>query len=122
MTLSTSTNKPTTPPPLTLVPTTFHHGPEGCGERIESPHPRCQELFLPYLAGERLHRRFATIVLCLVCRSAWREVAEPYDLDDGALGDLDHLARHGFDVRVSAHRARHFPGQTIAIEIIETRP
>ena len=58
-----------------LIPTEYRHAAEGCGERIESPHPDCQQRLVPFLAGERLHRRFATIIICLVCRFAWREMA-----------------------------------------------
>ncbi|MBA2553946.1 MAG: hypothetical protein H0V10_09710 [Geodermatophilaceae bacterium] len=58
----------------TLVPTSYRHGFEGCGDRIPSPHPACQELYAPFLAGERLHRTFARIVVCR-CGAAWREVA-----------------------------------------------
>lgn len=53
--------------------TSFAHGAEGCGERIPSPHARCQERFGPFLAAERLHRRYAVILVCNVCRTAWRE-------------------------------------------------
>jgi len=48
----------------------------------------------------------------------WCYVAEPYALDTEALADLAHLAAIGWDVRVTAWRARHYPGHTLAVEIV----
>jgi hypothetical protein len=60
------------------VPTTYSHFAEGCGVRIASPHDACQRITSPFLAGERLARRFGeVIVVCVVCRAAWREVTAP---------------------------------------------
>ena len=42
----------------------------------------------------------------------WCYVAEPY-----ALAVLAYLAAHGFAVAVTAWRARHYPGHTLAVEI-----
>ncbi|MHB8459005.1 MAG: hypothetical protein ACYDB6_02950 [Candidatus Limnocylindrales bacterium] len=47
----------------------------------------------------------------------WAWYAEPYDLDEAAFADLALLAAHGFDVMVSAWRARHYPGHTTAVQI-----
>lgn len=49
----------------------------------------------------------------------WCYIAEPYTLGSDALADLAHLARHGFGVTVTADRARHYPGRTLAVEIVE---
>lgn len=48
---------------------------------------------------------------------AWTYVAEPYSLYDGALADLAALVEAGWTVSVSAPRARHLPGGTVAVEI-----
>jgi hypothetical protein len=47
----------------------------------------------------------------------WRYVCEPYWLHEDALADLASLAELGWHVTVSATRARHFPGHTVAVEI-----
>lgn len=44
-------------------------------------------------------------------------VAEPYGLPVDAFADLAYLVEQGFDIAISAARARHYPGHTIAIEI-----
>lgn len=36
-----------------------------------------------------------------------------------AIADLDYLAAHGFEVTITAWRARHFRGSTVAVEIVE---
>ncbi len=51
----------------------------------------------------------------------WRYVAEPYELSEDALCDLAFLAGRGFRVAVTAWRARHYPGHTVAVEI-DVRP
>ena len=48
----------------------------------------------------------------------WCYVAEPNELRDDALADLDHLAQQGFGVTVTCRRARHRPGYTLAVEIV----
>jgi len=48
----------------------------------------------------------------------WAYYAEPYALDEDALADLDYLGRHGFEVTITAWRARHCPGHTLAVQII----
>lgn len=48
----------------------------------------------------------------------WCYIAEPYRLDTEALADLEHLAANGWDVTVTAERARHYPGRTLAVEIV----
>lgn len=57
-----------------LVMTSFVHPPGRCGQRVESPHERCQAKLTPYLAAERFVLRRAVIVLCR-CGEAWREIA-----------------------------------------------
>lgn len=47
----------------------------------------------------------------------WTYVAEPYDFGEECIEDLAWLVSNGFDVVVSAGRARHYPGHTVAIEI-----
>lgn len=47
----------------------------------------------------------------------WCFVAEPYSLGDDALADLAALVAAGWQVRVSADEARHYPGHTIAVRI-----
>ncbi len=49
----------------------------------------------------------------------WCYVAEPYGLDSEALADLAHLAANGWDVHVTAWRARHYPGHALAVEIVQ---
>ena len=61
------------PHPMLIPANGIDHGP-ACGERIPSPHRRCQEQVAPFLAGERQVRRHGVFVLCNVCRSGWREV------------------------------------------------
>jgi hypothetical protein len=58
----------------TLLPTTYNHAGEGCGERIESPHASCQAAVTPFLAAERLQRRAEVLIVC-ICGTSWREVA-----------------------------------------------
>lgn len=48
----------------------------------------------------------------------WLYTAEPYSLDTEALADLAHLAANGWDVSVTAWRARHLHGHTLAVEIV----
>jgi len=48
----------------------------------------------------------------------WRYVTEPYSLHDAAFADLAYLAEHGYDVGVTASNAVHFPGHTVAVEIV----
>lgn len=48
----------------------------------------------------------------------WCYVAEPYSLDTEALADLAYLAANGWHVTVTAWRARHYPGHTVAVEIV----
>jgi hypothetical protein len=52
----------------------------------------------------------------------WCYCAEPYDLYEDAVEDLAHLAASGFEVAVSAERARHNPGHTIAVEVVPGQP
>jgi len=47
----------------------------------------------------------------------WTYVAEPYDLDEDALEDLAYLIERGYSVEVTAWKARHYPGHTLAVEI-----
>jgi hypothetical protein len=47
----------------------------------------------------------------------WAYVAEPYVIDEAALSDLAFLVENGFEVTVTASRARHDPGISISIEI-----
>jgi len=39
-------------------------------------------------------------------------------LDEDALADLDYLGRYGFEVTITAPGARHYPGHTLAVQII----
>ncbi len=48
----------------------------------------------------------------------WCYVAEPYSLDTEAVAEIAHLAANGWDVTVTAWRARHYPGHTLAVEIV----
>ncbi|MBA2756902.1 MAG: hypothetical protein H0U37_05615 [Chloroflexi bacterium] len=49
----------------------------------------------------------------------WCYVAEPYSLDTEALADLAYLAANGWRVTVTAERALHYPGRTVAVEIVQ---
>ena len=57
-------------PQIHLVETSFLHPPGRCGERVPSPHPRCQAKLEPYRAAER----FGSILLCQ-CGTSWRLAA-----------------------------------------------
>ncbi len=48
----------------------------------------------------------------------WCYIAEPYALDTEALADLAYLTENGWRVSVTAERARHYPGRTLAVEIV----
>lgn len=48
---------------------------------------------------------------------SWLYITEPYHLDDDALADLAHLTEVGFVVEITAWRARHYPGHTLAVVI-----
>jgi hypothetical protein len=58
-------------PDIILVPTSFVHGSEGCGDRVGCP---CGLEIGPYHSAERLVRSRAVIIWCGRCRQAWREV------------------------------------------------
>lgn len=49
----------------------------------------------------------------------WCYVAEPYSLDGDALADIAHLIAAGWDVSLTAWRARHYPGHTLAVTTTE---
>jgi hypothetical protein len=50
-------------------------------------------------------------------------VAEPYVeyIDDAALADFAFLESCGFSVEISAEKARHYPGRTVAVIFWEPR-
>ena len=48
----------------------------------------------------------------------WCYIVEPYSLDTEALADLAYLAANGWRVTVTAERALHYPGRTVAVEIV----
>lgn len=52
----------------------------------------------------------------------WLYVAEPYSLDSDDLTDLAHLSAAGWDVSLTAWRARHYPGHTLAVALSEALP
>lgn len=68
-----ATSSPNLRPDAMLQATSFRH-PGTCGERIPSPHERCQQALAPYMAAERFTTRRAVLVLCR-CGAAWREAA-----------------------------------------------
>lgn len=47
----------------------------------------------------------------------WVYVVEPYELGAHAFEDFAYLDAHGWRVEVTAWRARHFPGHTLAVLI-----
>lgn len=59
---------------VVLSETSFRHPAGTCGERVPSPHSRCQARFEPFMAAERFRLRDAVVILCR-CRAAWRETS-----------------------------------------------
>lgn len=57
-----------------LVSTSFRHPSGRCGERVLSPHDKCQAALTPYLAAERFSLRDRGAILLCRCGAAWREV------------------------------------------------
>jgi hypothetical protein len=47
----------------------------------------------------------------------WTYVAEPYEIDETAVNDLAYLSGNGYEISVTASRARHDPARSLSIEI-----
>jgi hypothetical protein len=47
----------------------------------------------------------------------WTYVAEPYEIDETAVNDLAYLSSNGYEVSVTASRARHDSARSLSIEI-----
>lgn len=89
----------------------------------------------PYSTAHFRPSPSGTVVRVLAKRISWRPhwvdhwyryrdeagdmvyVTEPYQLDEDGLEDIAWLRDHGFDVMITAWRARHCPGHIVAVEI-----